>query len=53
LNSLSVRNDLHSVLEPLDLTVILVKLDLELDVVVLHDVLAGQLGGELVRIFWK
>ncbi len=53
LDTLSVRNDFDSVLEPLDVAVLLVELDLELDVVVLHDVFAGQLRRELVGIFLK
>ena len=50
LNTLSVRNDFDAILEPLDVSVLFIELDLELNVVVLNDVLASQLRGELVRI---
>jgi hypothetical protein len=51
LDSLSIGNDFNAILEPFDVSVLFVELDLEFNVVVLNDVLAGQLGGELVRIF--
>ena len=49
LSPLSVRDDGHAVLEPLDLGVLLLHVDGEHHVVILHALLALQLARELVR----
>ena len=45
---LSIRNDLNSILEPLDLGIILLNANIKYGGVVLHNLLTLQLAGELV-----